>query len=703
MIQSVDMNKIVGTHDILFVCIDSLRYDIAYQAQSEGATPVLNRYGRWRKCQAPGNFTYPSHQAMFSGFMPIDEEVTDMKQREKLFFSPDIGMGRKAPAGAFLFSKPTWVEELADRGYDTYCIGGLSFFDKRTAMGSVMPSFFKHSHWRPSFSCKVKESTANQVDYAVKVLKKADEDKRLMMYINISAIHYPNYFYIDGSKRDSKEAHMEALKYVDKQLGRLFDAFAMRGDTFVICCSDHGTCYGEDGVWYHGVNHPIVNTVPYKHFILTPYRQYMYSYPHKTAYGQLDSISFNEVSKELVCGDNSLYFHIPFCQSKCGYCNLFSVAGINTPGCYNLMKDYIDAMERHAMQLSDAMPEGVDFKDMTFGGGTPLILPDDLLERVFNIAQKYFGIKFGNIPVIVETSPNQTDKSKLILLKKYNVTRISIGVQSFNDKELEALNRFHSADMAKKALEYINDIGFDCVNVDIIYGIQGQTKESLILTLSEVLKYSPDELFVYPLYIKEGTYLYKSGAVRNADAVKLYKCARDFLLQNGYSQISMRRFVRRTEIRQDSSIDNVNENLCGFGNTISVGCGGRSYIGSLHYCTKYGVGQNYCMDKLKEYIAINNYLNIKHGYILNIDETKRRYAVKHILFGKGILRKDYLKHFGNDVLKDFGQIEEWAKSGYVNITENYITLTSAGVLLSDYLGAQFISEDVAERMRQWKM
>ena len=78
------------------------------------------------------------------------------------------------------------------------------------------------------------------------------------MYINISAIHYPNYFYTEDSKKDSVEAHRLALRYVDSQLERLFEGFAKKGDTFVICCSDHGTCYGEDGVWFHGVNHPIV-------------------------------------------------------------------------------------------------------------------------------------------------------------------------------------------------------------------------------------------------------------------------------------------------------------------------------------------------------------------------------------------------------------------------------------------------------------
>lgn len=268
IMQVINMNEIVGSHNILFVCLDCLRYDVAFEEQEKGNTPVLNQYGKWRKCQAPGNFTYPSHQAMFAGFMPVDEGILDMKKREKLFFSEDIGMGRKAPEGAFNFQGSNWVEGLQKEGYDTYCIGGVSFFDKRTDIGKVIPSFFDHSYWNPSFGCKVKDSAKNQIDFAMGKLEQLSGEQKIMMYINVSALHYPNYFYLPGTAKDSKEAHAVALQYVDEQLGRLFAAFKKKGKTFVICCSDHGTCYGEDGVWFHGVNHPIVNTVPYKHFIL---------------------------------------------------------------------------------------------------------------------------------------------------------------------------------------------------------------------------------------------------------------------------------------------------------------------------------------------------------------------------------------------------------------------------------------------------
>lgn len=107
------------------------------------------------------------------------------------------------------------------------------------------------------------------MDFLLKKIEAADREKRIFLYLNVDAIHYPNYFYLEGAVHDSLDSHAAALRYVDGELGRLFEGWKKkRGDTFVICCSDHGTCYGEDGCQFHGINHPAVNTIPYKHFFL---------------------------------------------------------------------------------------------------------------------------------------------------------------------------------------------------------------------------------------------------------------------------------------------------------------------------------------------------------------------------------------------------------------------------------------------------
>lgn len=266
---SVDMNQVVGSCDILFVCLDTLRYDVAVQEEEAGTTPVLNRYGLWEKCQAPGNFTYPSHHAMFAGFFPCKYDAKNLTDREQLFFPKAIGLGKKTPEGAYGFSGSTIMEGLEKDGYDTWCVGGVSFFDKRSDIGKVFPGFFQKSYWNPSFGCPVRESTKNQVDFILKKIASAETEKHIFLYLNVDAIHYPNYFYLENASHDSLLSHAAALRYVDGELGRLFDGWkAQRGDTFVICCSDHGTCYGEDGCQFHGIRHPAVDTIPYKHFFL---------------------------------------------------------------------------------------------------------------------------------------------------------------------------------------------------------------------------------------------------------------------------------------------------------------------------------------------------------------------------------------------------------------------------------------------------
>ncbi len=424
-----------------------------------------------------------------------------------------------------------------------------------------------------------------------------------------------------------------------------------------------------------------------------PYVQYMYSYPHKTAYRRLEGISLKEYLPYLETGENSLYVHIPFCQYKCGYCNLFSLAGKEE----NYMESYVDALELHASQLCEVFPEKIQFQDLTLGGGTPLLLPARLLDRVFEIVKKYFRFSKKQFPVVVETSPNQTTREKLEVLKRHGVSRVSIGVQSFQEEELKTLHRFHSTDTAIEALNAINKMDFECLNIDLIYGIPGQTLESLKDSMKQALEYQPEELFVYPLYIKPDTPLQHEGIEQSKETFEMYKFVRNFLQKAGYVPCSMRRFVRKDRVSQKAASE-----LCGFGNTISLGCGGRSYIGNLHFCTPYAVKQEACLKIVEEYINKTDYTQISHGYVLSEEEQKRRYVIKHILFDTGIHRMDYQQHFKTEVMEEFPLLKEWEQSGYLKEDQNRIWLTSEGFALSDFLGPQLISKEVRGKMEAFK-
>ena len=143
----LDMNQVVGTHDILMLCFDTLRYDVSKEEEEAGRTPVLNSHGgEWEKRHAPGNFTYPSHFAIFAGFLPSPAEPHSLRSRKWLFFPVQAGTGRIPPAGSYPFTEATFVQSLANVGYETICIGGVNFFSKRNELqyvDSQLPRLFQ--------------------------------------------------------------------------------------------------------------------------------------------------------------------------------------------------------------------------------------------------------------------------------------------------------------------------------------------------------------------------------------------------------------------------------------------------------------------------------------------------------------------------------------------------------------------------------
>jgi hypothetical protein len=263
------LHKELGHCDFLFVTLDTLRFDVASECLSQGKTPKLASFlpnQSWEERHSPGSFTYASHQAFFAGFFPTPAAPGKHIRPLALRFAGSETTGEET----YLLEGANIVEGLQQKGYRTICIGGVGFFNPKNALGRVMPSMFQESYFEPSFGVAEKDSTKNQVDFAIRRISKISTEQRVFLFVNISALHQPNYFYVEGATKDSKETHAAALMYIDGQLPRLFDFFAQRRRTAVIVCSDHGTLYGEDGYTGHRVGHPLVWTVPYAEFMLGP-------------------------------------------------------------------------------------------------------------------------------------------------------------------------------------------------------------------------------------------------------------------------------------------------------------------------------------------------------------------------------------------------------------------------------------------------
>ncbi|HET8843284.1 MAG TPA: STM4012 family radical SAM protein, partial [Ktedonobacteraceae bacterium] len=273
----------------------------------------------------------------------------------------------------------------------------------------------------------------------------------------------------------------------------------------------------------------------------TPYVAYTYSYPHKTTYRTfpeplpLSKIWANEQREDL-----SLYIHVPFCEMRCGFCNLFTTANPTE----SQSNDYMKSLRKQAERTREAL-ETFTVTRLAIGGGTPTYLSVTELAELFEIGKQFFEITPASIPTSVETSPMTAQTEKLALLKEHGVDRISIGVQSFLEAEARAAGRPQKTSVVAQALENIRRLDFPTLNIDLIYGLPGQSLESWRESLEMALNYQPEELYLYPLYIRPLTGLGRKnrpGFQKEDPRLQYYRAGRDLLLSAGYTQISMRMF-----------------------------------------------------------------------------------------------------------------------------------------------------------------
>lgn len=264
-----DMRRIVGTHDVVLVTLDTLRYDVAQAQWRTGSLPSLARFlppTGWELRHTPGSFTYAAHAAFFAGFLPTPIEPG---LHPRLFALRFPGSETTAAQTCVFDDAATIVEGFAGRGYRTICIGGVGFFNLQSPLGNVLAQPFDEKYWRPEFSVVAPQSTDAQVALACERLADpALAAQRVFLFVNVSALHQPNRHYLPGATHDTPETHAAALAYVDAALAPLWAALQRRAPAFVIVCADHGTAYGDDGYHGHRHAHPSVMHVPYTHFTI---------------------------------------------------------------------------------------------------------------------------------------------------------------------------------------------------------------------------------------------------------------------------------------------------------------------------------------------------------------------------------------------------------------------------------------------------
>lgn len=425
------------------------------------------------------------------------------------------------------------------------------------------------------------------------------------------------------------------------------------------------------------------------------YDGYAYAYPHKTSYRPLDPpVPLDEAWRHEDRSKLFLYTHLPFCEMRCGFCNLFTT--VQPDG--GLVGETLASIQRQSEIVAELVqPEGV--AQVAIGGGTPSFLAETELESLFAFLSQSWPVDWQAVPVSFEVSPGTISAAKLALLKKFGVDRISMGVQSFVREDLLALKRPQPMHELDRACDAISSAGIPVFNIDLIYGIEGQDAARWQQSLDRALHWEPEELYLYPLYIGERTKLDRCGKRPGIQRRELYRQAREFLLAAGYTQVSMRLF-RRADVTRWTDY------CCQDDGMVGLGPGARSYTRGLHYSSEYAVGQV----GVKRIIEAFNQLQstqfscADYGVALDPSEQKLRFLIKSLLRADGLSHEAYASRFGSAVEVDFPQLVALSQLDLVDRSHtSVVRLNAEGLSWSDTIGPWLYSDPVIEKMQAYEL
>jgi len=238
-----------------------------------------------------------------------------------------------------------------------------------------------------------------------------------------------------------------------------------------------------------------------------------------------------------------LYLHVPFCRSKCPYCDFYSITEVN------LITAYLQALEQEAHRYREAFG---DFDTLYLGGGTPSLLTNAQLVTLMKNLRRHFHFA-PDTEFTIEANPDDITREKLRLWRELGVNRLSLGVQSLDEAELRFLGRRHTAGQARQSLELARAAGFDHVGVDLIFGLPGQKQEAWVGSLEQVLEFRPEHLSCYQLTLAPDTPLGRRAArgeirpLEEEEERAFFLLTSRFLVERGYLHYEVSNFAREEE------------------------------------------------------------------------------------------------------------------------------------------------------------
>ena len=365
-----------------------------------------------------------------------------------------------------------------------------------------------------------------------------------------------------------------------------------------------------------------------------------------------------------------VYIHIPFCASKCGYCDFYSLSG-----CDHMMPDYQDALIDHIEESAQSL-KSYEVDSVYFGGGTPSFYGADRIVEIFNTLKLNGNVRLDS-EVTVECNPDSTSLNALKLLREEGVNRLSLGVQSANNDLLKLIGRRHNFQQVKRSMQDARDAGFENISLDLIYGLPSQSKSDWAETLARIIELHPEHISCYGLKLEDGTPMYeryKGSPILPDDdeQADMYFYAADVLERYGYKQYEISNFAAKGfESKHNLKYWNLDDYM-GFGP------GAHSCVGNLRY--------SFVKD-LKQYISgVARGVSIIDEY-RQIDPMER--AVEYIMLGmrtsNGISEHDYRTRCQCDWRPIHKVLLAFAEKGWAEKTGDRWHFTVPGYLISNTL------------------
>jgi len=365
-----------------------------------------------------------------------------------------------------------------------------------------------------------------------------------------------------------------------------------------------------------------------------------------------------------------IYIHIPFCASKCSYCDFYSLAG-----CDHRMQDYHQALLKHIAESADSL-KSYEVDTIYFGGGTPSFYGADRIADILDELKLNGNVRTDS-EITVECNPDSISLNALKLLRREGVNRISLGIQETNNDLLKLIGRRHSFQQAQKAVKDARKAGFDNISVDLIYGLPSQTKNDWAQSVARILEMHPEHISCYGLKLEKGTPMYQNyfgSPILPSDdeQTDMYCYTAETLERYGYHQYEISNFCAEGyESKHNLKYWRLDDYM-GFGP------GAASCIGNLRY--------SYIKD-LERYISgVNRGTSLIDEY-QQIDPLER--AVEFIMLGmrtvKGITEYEYRTRCQCDWKPIYRVLKAFSQRGWAAEDEGRWHFTVQGFLISNTL------------------